>query len=101
MTRSTKRHTISKSGSSAKSTRTAKHTANQSSSQIAAPSFELDGRPPDHARKRYQELLNASEQRLTKALTETPPQNALLRARWKQRIAKERRQIGNLKELLA
>lgn len=100
MTQSRKRRTTSKSGSSARSTKSDSAEVARSSSQTAAPSFVLDGSPPPEGHQRYLKLLSAAEGRLMQLLTRDVPKNALLRARHKQAVAKERRLIASLNELL-
>lgn len=100
MTRSPKRRTTTKSGNSATSRKTATSSRTWNSPPTAAPSFELDGQPPNPLKARYDTLLAAAKDRLHNLLQEPEPKNGLLRARHKQRIAKERKQILNLLELL-
>jgi len=105
---SPKRRNTSKSGGSRKSTREpAKSRGTENSSRTAEASsdqpatFEATfGRGESPEQGRYRALLAASEGRLQQLQLEKMPANALLRARHKQKIARERKLIRDLAELL-
>lgn len=103
MPRSHKRRNTSKSGGSARSTKTRAASAaarNSSPTSIPSSALVLDGNPPNPINANYRRLRANAESRLATLLTEAMPANGLLRARHKQRIARERRLIAQLTELL-
>lgn len=102
--RSQKRPSTSKSGASRKSTKSTERSTNtESSSRIAPASFDQvfgETKTTSPEQERYGRLFRAAEERL-QALTGAPmPQNGLLKARHKQRIARERKALRDLAELL-
>lgn len=99
---STQRRTSSKSGGSQKSTKKPARSRGTGNTSPTAPrSFEeVFGKPETPDQVRYRGLMAAAEERLQKYLAEPMPTNALLRTRHKQKIAKERKIIRDLAELL-
>lgn len=99
---SRKHRNTSNSGASRKSTKKpARLAATGSSSQTAPASFDqVFGKGLSPEQVRYRALIQAAEERLQKLLLEQIPANALLRSRHKGKIARERKMIRDLSELL-
>jgi len=100
--RSTKRRTSSNSGGSRESTKKpVKSQPNRNTSVTSPASFvEVFGEEESPEKARYRALKAAATERLERLLGLPMPTNGLLRARHKQRIARERKYIRDLDELL-
>lgn len=98
MTRSSKRRTTSKSGASRTSRKAETSGSTDSSSPTAAPSFVLDGRPPNHQVLRLAELINAARARY-RAHQELPePRLPLYRIRHRNRSSALKLALRRLEE---
>lgn len=100
---SPKRRTITKSGRSAGSQKTATSSRKGSSSQTAPASFvEIFGEAPqdDPERRRLTNLLGMANARLQLHLAKPEPTLALYKTQLKQKIARERKQIRDLEAAL-
>lgn len=96
-----KRRTTSNSGNSDKSKKTATSKNNESSSQTSAPSFVLDGNPPNDELKRLGGLLNAALQRLARLEAQGPLNHlSLYKGAWRQQLGNQRRRISQLQEAI-
>lgn len=95
-----KRHTTSKSGASGRSKKRGTSPAGRNSSQTSAPSFALDGTPPDPEKARWLRLRQACIARIAALLTKPEPRQALLRDRHKQKLAYERRYLRQIDEMI-
>lgn len=115
MTQSHKHRTTTKSGGSGKSTKKVTSTRPKNSSRTppasSGPSLELRSytieelrnqvsQDAARERERYFHLARRAKQRLSSLEALEVPKNALLRSRHKQKIAKERRLIEALGELV-
>lgn len=95
------RHTSKSGGSPRSRSKPARSTGTGNSSPTAPVSFEEvfgKGEGPEQAR--YRALMAAAEERLQQLEKLPMPRNALLRTRHKQKMAKERKAIRDLAELL-
>lgn len=99
---STKRRTSSNSGGSQASTRRrAKSPETQNTSATSPASFvEVFGEEESPEKARYRALKAAAVERLENLMALPMPTNGLLRARHKQKIAREKKHIQYLDELL-
>lgn len=100
---SSKRHTTSKSGASAKSTKKqGTSRADQSSSRTSTPSsvLTLDGNPPNPELHKLQERLQAALARLERLRAQPTPKLALYRTMRGQEISRHLRLIKQLTEAI-
>lgn len=99
---STKRRTSSSSGGSPASTRKpARSRPSRNTCATSPASFvEVFGQEETPEQKRYRALKAAAIERLENLMAAPMPTNGLLRARLKQKIAREKKQIQYLDELL-
>jgi len=97
---SSKHRSTTKSTSSARLTTKATSRRSENSSRTAAPSFVLDGNPPDPEKRRMEDLLLSARTRLERLEATPVPRLAFHRKMHLQRLAQLRRHIAMVQEAL-